>query len=220
MTTEQEHIRYVRTHIDDIYNDLHSRVLFLTVADSIPADMLGSNEGVPESLLEDDDWAVWKPVPSSISVTQVNQLEQEYRLQLPPLYRAFLQAYHLLEWQFANVESNGDMSARCSSFIFPSLATDRGLSAIRELMEQWRELINEGYIPFAIGEDGQGIVCFDTEQRDEQGDCHIVWITWDALPELDDESVSQRAQFQPHMQPLFPSFEKMWDTVVRKRIRK
>ncbi len=219
MINEQDDIRYIRERIQMMYDDPASRVLFWTVAEAIPLDMLGSKKWIPEPLLEDDDWAVWKPVPSTITDVQMDELQQEFQLQLPPRYRAYLKAYHLLDWQLLNRQTEHGYPGSCSSFMFPSLDTAQGLSEVKRLIQQWEIFKDTGYIPFAIGEDGQGIVCFDTFRQDTDGDCPIVWMMLDTLAELPDGLApeDQRAVLEPRMEHIFGSFGEMIDTVFRKR---
>ncbi|MDR6245118.1 hypothetical protein [Paenibacillus hunanensis] len=219
MINEQPYIQHIRERIGAMYDDPASRVLFFTVADSIPSTMKGSNAYIPAPLLEDEDWATWKPVPSTITRAQITQLEQEQQLQFPLPYCAYLQAYHLLDWQLPNLPTADGYPGGCSSFIFPSLDTEQGLSEIRKLIQQWSILQGTGYIPFAIGEDGQGIVCLDTLRTHPDGDCPITWITLDILHELPSPPAPEdrRAVLEPRMEDIFRSFDELVQAVFRKR---
>ncbi|WP_322903781.1 SMI1/KNR4 family protein [Paenibacillus campi] len=219
MLTEQAYIHPIRARIQGMYNDPASRILFWTIAETIPIDMRGSNDYIPEPLLEDDDWAVWKPIPSSITNAQIEQLEQECKLQLPLRYRAFLQACHLLDWELPNRLTADGYAGGCRSFIFPTLDTAHGLSAVKRMLQEWSVFHDTGYIPFAIGEDGQGIVCFDTAMLMDNGDCPIVWILLDTLYELPDASAQEdrRALLEKRMEPIFASFDEMMEAVFENR---
>ncbi|MFD1888474.1 SMI1/KNR4 family protein [Paenibacillus wenxiniae] len=219
MPTEQPYIHHIRERIQAMYDDPASRILFWTVADSIPANMKGNNQFIPAPLLEDDDWAVWKPVPSTITKAQIDLLEQQYEFQFPLPYRAFLQAYHLLDWQLPNLPTTDGYPGGCSSFMFPSLDTEQGLCALEQLIQQWPIFQHTGYIPFAIGEDGQGIVCFDTVRKQPDGDCPVSWMMIDTLYELPDASAAEdrRAMLEPKMEDIFSSFDALLGAVFRKR---
>jgi hypothetical protein len=219
MPTEQQYIQQMRERIQAMYNDPASRVLFWTVADRIPPDMKGSSQFIPPLLLEDEDWATWQPVPSTITGTIIEQLEQQYQLQFPTPYRAFLQAYHLLDCQLTLQPTADGYPGGCSSLMFPSLDTEQGLSEIQQLIEQWPVFHSTGYVPFAIGEDGQGIVCFDTVRKHPDGDCPVSWIVLDALYELQDASAPEdrRAMLEPKMEAIFPTFDALFSAVFRKR---
>ena len=79
----------------------------------------------------------------------------------------------------------------------------------RTAAEDWGPLIAAGYLPFAIGEDGQGPVCFNLERRSADGDCPVVWMTRDSLFALEPKQAGKREYVEPNSIGLFDSFEDM-----------
>ena len=114
------------------------------------------------------DWVGWRPVPSTVTDAELNELEEETGLAFPPLYRDFLQYQHFAE------------------------LTETGLRFERHLCDDWRETLRKAYfhswpkenildaglLPF--GDEAlmdAGPVCFDTRRRGAGGDCPVVF--WD-----------------------------------------
>ena len=56
----------------------------------------GGGAGVPPEMFEgdvdDEDWVAWRMLPSTLSDSDVSQMETEFAIQLPPLFRAYLLA--------------------------------------------------------------------------------------------------------------------------------
>lgn len=200
----------IRRRIDERYANERFRMLFYDMADNIPADMLDAEREIPEELREEDDgeWKFWKPVVSTISGEEIDALEARLVASFPPSFRAMLQAYHLVSWTSAGMsDGHGGYVGGCMSFMLPALTTELRLSELeRNAAEDWGRLIAAGYLPFAIGEDGQGPVCFDLQRRDEQGDCPVVWMLHDDLFDLGPDGAGVRANVEPHMRQIADSF--------------
>ncbi|NGZ77276.1 SMI1/KNR4 family protein [Saccharibacillus alkalitolerans] len=206
-------IEDIRRRIDERCGNERFRMLFYDVAGNIPADMLDGEREVPEELADEDDgeWKFWKPVPSTITDREIGESESRLGAEFPPSFRAALQAYHLVSWTSAGVEDGrGGYVGGCMSFTLPALTTELRLSELeRNAAEDWGHLIAAGYLPFAIGEDGQGPICFDLERRREDGDCPVVWMLHDYLVDLGPEGAGVRANVEPHMRQLADSFGEM-----------
>ncbi|MEJ8305842.1 SMI1/KNR4 family protein [Saccharibacillus sacchari] len=188
-------------------------MLFYDVENNIPDDMLDLAREVPEELQEEDDgeWKFWKPVTSTITEEELTALESRLKAAFPPGFRALLQAYHLVSWTSAGISNGqGGYVGGCLSFTLPALTTTSRLSELeRHAAEDWGPLIAAGYLPFAVGEDGQGPVCFDLEKRDDAGDCPVIWILHDDLFDLGEAGVSIRAKVETHVRQIADSFEDM-----------
>ncbi|MCQ4087633.1 SMI1/KNR4 family protein [Saccharibacillus sp. JS10] len=206
-------IEDIRGRIDVRYVNEKFRMLFYDLGDNIPVDMLDTEREIPEELRDEDDgeWKFWKPVPSTISSEEIEALEDKIGAAFPPGFRALLQAYHLVSWTSAGLsDGQGGYVGGCMSFTLPALDTDKRLEELaRNAEEDWGKLIAAGYLPFAIGEDGQGPICFDLERRDEGGDCPVIWILHDDLFSLGENGVSMRKQVEPHVRQIADSFEDM-----------
>jgi hypothetical protein len=66
------------------------RLDLMRLPGKLPAQM--RDPSIPPS----DDWAGWKPIPSTVSDTDLDALERETGLAFPPLYRDFLQYQHFV----------------------------------------------------------------------------------------------------------------------------
>jgi len=206
-------IEDIRRRIDARHTNARFRMLFYDLGDNIPADMLDTGRQVPEELQDEDDgeWKFWKPVPSTISGEAIDALETRLRAVFPPGFRALLQAYHLVSWTSAGMsDGRGGYVGGCMSFTLPALDTETGLAELeRNAAEDWGPLIAAGYLPFAIGEDGQGPICFDLKQKGEDGECPVIWILHDDLFNLGEDGVSMRENVKPHVRQIADSFEDM-----------
>ncbi len=159
-----------------------------------------SDGGIPLEMVIgeiEDDYASWQMLPSTITAEQVAELEKQVGLDLPPLFKAYLQAkFHL----FDQIH-NGKYLV-----LFPSIPSDYRLGNVSSQLLCWPQLLKIGYIPFAEYEDGYGPICFDTYNRGSDGDCPLVWIDHEELHALSEEDFSQREKVQPLEQKLHGSF--------------
>lgn len=114
-----------------------------------------------------NDWIGWKPVPSTVTEAQLDELERGIGLAFPPAYRTFLRTVHFYELTEVGVRFERH----------PVHAWREELSALYDAW--WPErILGEGLIPF--GEEAfqdAGPVCFDTRRRLPDGDCPVVF--WD-----------------------------------------
>lgn len=110
----------------------------------------------------------WKAIPSTVSTSELDTLEDEIGLAYPPLYRDFLMYKHFYGF------------------------TEAGIHFYHHLPEIWKQSLNKlyyqswdpdriigiGLIPFgheSLADAGH--VCFDTRGRKPNGDCSVVY--WD-----------------------------------------
>lgn len=158
--------------------------------------------GVPPVMqvgeVDPDGWVDWRVLPSTLRESEVTALEQEFAVQLPPIFRAYLLARFQL---FDQVHSE-----RYKRLI---LMTDtpagRPLKPLRELLHAWRPLIDGGFVPFAQWGDGWGPMCFDSLKRANDGDCPVVWMDHEALIPLGAERCRHRDVVLPLVQSLYGS---------------
>nr|WP_245251081.1 SMI1/KNR4 family protein [Paenibacillus turicensis] len=143
---------------------------------------------------------------------EIEVIEQQYEIKYPELYKQFLRAYHYVELQFKNIKEGSSYKGDCAFIEMPRLLTGEGLSEVINLMENWHPMLLAGYLPFAVGEDGQGPICFDLLNPNEQGDYPVIWVLHDYLHQLDDTQQNGeaiRAFLHPYIREIFPSFEEM-----------
>ncbi len=114
-------------------------------------------------------WSPWQPIASTVTDEILNAIESKMGTALPPEYRTFLKYKH-----------------------FDELMPSRGVRFERHLRGEWlqrlarlhfhpsmhKHMLLKGYVPF--GSEAfmdAGYVCFDTNRRDADGDCPVVY--WD-----------------------------------------
>jgi hypothetical protein len=118
------------------------------------------------------DWLPWKPIDSTVSTSDIRELEQAIDLRYPKLYVEFLQYKHFCElWPVAEI-----------TFFRHEVDTWRK-TLLKHYHDSWlpEQLIDKGYIYFADYSDW-GIVCFDTnEQHSDDYDCPIIMIDHELL---------------------------------------
>jgi hypothetical protein len=144
-------------------------------------------------------WVEWQPLPSTLHDADVDALESDLGVQFPPLFRAYLLSrFHL----FDQVKSR-----RYDQQIFMTHTPSRQpLKPLRDLMVAWRPLIDAGFIPIAEWGDGWGPMCFDTAQRDANGECPVVWMDHELLIPLGEEACRHRESVRPFVRRLYSSF--------------
>lgn len=175
------------------------------VEEMVPMDMRNGE-------VDEEGWTDWKIVNSTITMEEIEVIEQQYEIKYPELYKQFLRAYHYVELQFKNIKEGSSYKGDCAFIEMPRLLTGEGLSEVINLMENWHPMLLAGYLPFAVGEDGQGPICFDLLNPNEQGDYPVIWVLHDYLHQLDDTQQNGeaiRAFLHPYIREIFPSFEEM-----------
>lgn len=157
--------------------------------------------GVPRDMrsgpVNADGSVQWHVLPSTLSERDVAAIEGEFGVAFPPLFRAYLLArFHL----FDQVQS-----ARYGQLIFmTAVPSGRKLDDLRSLIRAWRPLERTGFVPFAQWGDGWGPMCFDVQQRADDGECPIVWMDHEELIPLDLD-LARRSAVLPLVRPLYGS---------------
>ena len=111
------------------------------------------------------DWAPWKPIASTVTETDIHELEAAIGHAFPPLYVAFLQYRHFYELDEAAVVS----------FIMHDVKEWKaGLLDHYFYLQEPGTLRQQGYIQFAYDLELKP-VCFDFNHRTPDGqDCAVV----------------------------------------------
>ena len=73
------------------------------------------------SIPPSDDWMGWQPIPSTVTVEDLDGLEKEMGLKFPPQYRDFLQYQHFVA------------------------LTERGVCFDRHLVGEWSKALRKSY---------------------------------------------------------------------------
>jgi hypothetical protein len=166
--------------------------------------------GVPPEMrvgeVNHEGWVAWRVLPSALTEVDVRAVEEEYGVEFPPLFRAYLLARHHL---FDQVHSR-----RYNQLIFMTdVPSRRPLQPLRDELRAWRPLIDAGFVPFAEWGDQWGPMCFDVEHRAMDGDCPIVWMDHERVIALGPENSRNRANLLSLVQPLYGSFHEMLSDV-------
>jgi len=168
----------------------------MSVASKSPKD-----RGVPLEMyvgeVDADGWVEWRILPSTLEDSDVARVENEFNVQFPPLFRAYLLARFQLFDQVRSQRYN-------QQILTTSTPVGRPLKPLRELMSAWRPLIDAGFIPFSEWGDGWGPMCFDSAQRAADLDCPIVWMDHERL--IPFEKCRLRSFVLPLVQPIYRSF--------------
>ena len=152
---------------------------------------------VPEEMKDhdipiEDDEVGWKPIPSTVTDTDLNTLEVFAGANFPPAYRTFLKYRHFYDLTEVGVR-------------FSSHAVDTWRDTLeREYMIEPKErIVGIGLIPF--GSEAMmdaGPVCFDTRGKSPDGDCPVVY--WD----------HEWVGTEKEIQPMFSSCMKMFECLL------
>jgi hypothetical protein len=142
---------------------------------------------------QQDDWVDWKMIPSRLTETDVEILEAKLPFRLPPLFRAFLVTYFVLDMDFGQ-------------FCLPALPSDDPLKHVKLYLLQ-TNLWRIGYAQFASGDCGDP-VCFDLEAPTVEGDYPVVIINHDWIVPY--ENWQYRDRVEPHAKHVARSFREFF----------
>lgn len=145
-----------------------------------------------------EGWVEWRVLPSTLNEADVTAVEQEFGVQFPPLFQAYLLSRFHLFHQVRSRRYN-------QQILMTDTPAGMPLEPLRNLMSSWRSLIDAEFIPFAEWGDGWGPMCFDSARRGADGDCPVVWMDHEALISLESEQCRQRASVLPLAQLLYES---------------
>jgi hypothetical protein len=167
------------------------------VAAEDPAD-----DGIPMTMqageVDDEGWVRWILLPSTLTGADVAELEREYGIQFPTLFRGYLLArFHFFE----QVKSK----RHDQQILIPPMPAYGTLDALRSVLTAWRPMIDAGFIPFAEWGDGWGPICFDSSSGAADGESPVVWFDQDRLVSLGEEACARREDLQAISQPLYDS---------------
>jgi hypothetical protein len=149
--------------------------------------------GVPPEMLDPTivphtDWVGWKPIPSTVTDTDLDDLEHHYGFHYPPLYRELLKTVHYLELTWIGCD-------------FVEHVIGRWRQKLEQLYQscQGDRILGRGLLPFGSETRlAAGPACFDTRYRLPNGDCPVVF--WDR----------ERVDTQREINVLFSSCERMF----------
>jgi hypothetical protein len=136
-----------------------------------------------------NEWVKWKLIESKLTEADILELERMLPFKLPPLFRAFLISYCVLDMDF------GD-------FLLPELPSNTPLKKVRLYLLQ-RDLWDIGYAQFGSNPYGDPL-CFDLQSPTSDADFAIVVINHDMIAPF--ENWKYRDRVQPHAKKVGESF--------------
>lgn len=121
---------------------------------------------------KDEEWRIWFPIPSKVTDSEIEEIENRIGYGFPDDYKKFLKHKHFYELQISE-----------ASFCEHPVNTWRA-SLSKMIFEGCKPLVDKGYIPFAHWSDW-GMLCFDANRNQDDKDYPIV--LWDHERENDFE---------------------------------
>ena len=142
---------------------------------------------------QEDDWVDWKMIPSRLTEADVDALEKKLPFRLPPLFRAFLVTYFVLDLDFGEYQ-------------LPQLSSDAPLRDVQRYLLQ-PSLWAIGYSQCASSGCGDP-VCFDLHAPHEEGEFEVVVINHDMIVPF--ENWHRRDRVEPHATRVAGSFREFF----------
>jgi hypothetical protein len=139
----------------------------LTIAESHDALCLPGD--LPDEMKtgrKEDDWEYWKPINSSVTDEDIEELEKQLNFTFSPQYRSLLKHKHFLELYIGEVSLLSHPIGDWKEVILKS--------AYKGYPREY--LIDKGYFPFADFSDW-GLWCFKIDEVNESGEYPIY--LWD-----------------------------------------
>ncbi len=114
-----------------------------------------------------DGWQPWHPVASTVTPSELDELETEHGLPYPPIYRRFLEYLHFVDLAAFGLDFERHLPGEWQA-------------TLRDLYRAFdpERIVQVGLLPF--GDErlaDAGLVCLDTRQRHADGDSPVV--IWD-----------------------------------------
>jgi len=185
---------YMKDFFERYYKLLHNRdIVFLTLP-NVPHEMRAD---VADS---DDEWNVWKLIPSTITNDELDAIEVKYGLKLPIMVRAFLSTYHHL---FEDpIGRNGLGSNKL-------LAFDNTYNP---------HLTANAFLPFAWDRDNYFIRCIDLTNMPNEDKCPVLEIDHEYMFDVtfaaeDKGEIATRKQLMQYMRPVSDNFKQYLEHV-------
>lgn len=154
-------------------------------------EMANSNEPMDE-----EGWQTWYPINSTVTDSEIEDLEQQLGYRLPDSYKTFLKHKHFCELYISEAHFSGHEIRSWRRHLI-DMAFD---GYPREF------LIDKGYIPFADWSDW-GLLCFDTNNSGAGNEYPIV--RWDH------ESWNEFEPFSENFYSLISELDKLSDASGR-----
>ena len=161
MPTTGQPYKLIRQYLEAYFDAIQQEgpYAFAHPADLIPRSMID----LEHPLEADEEYACWKPIPSTFTDKELKALESLYGYPLPAAYLYFLQQLHFIELY---MDQN-------SLAFFPSFPRQLA-SGFKDILKKYfPHLPARGFLPFANYDDW-GVACFDARHPAPDNDYPIV----------------------------------------------
>lgn len=153
-------MNWLHQKMDEVFVRMQKEEFAMMVEDyHFPKEMIESEDPKNKSL------KIWKPIASTITDEELNELENKIAKKLPKSYREFLKYKFFKEFMLEDYGID-----------FPSHLPNKTIADILERNDIFEDdFMPKGLIYFADFSDW-GMLCFDTNQEREDGEFPIVMI--------------------------------------------
>ena len=148
--------------IVDRYLDKMIKVELNYITGEVVPAMRGKDNG--------EGWTEWIPIPSTVTESELAELEQRIGYPLPDAYKLFLQYKFFYELMIDNVSFNNHIAGSWQEGLLDLV--------LHSYPKEW--FVDKGYIPFANYDDW-GLLCFDAgkQQTPESSGTNYAVCLWD-----------------------------------------
>mgnify|MGYP000393543434 CR=1 FL=1 len=181
------------TRVINKYFDFQEEIGGLIYIETLVPDQMIHNQKKPRF----EGALFWIAIDSTITISELENLEKFYGFPIPESYKSFLQHRHFLELELGQ-NSIGFFKSLPNSFIKDTKS---------EISKYCGVLLERGYIPFAKFSDA-GILCFNTNQPKENNDYSIVSFDFE-------DDLETPEEYDLNFESMFLEFEENLDNWIK-----
>ena len=153
---------FIKSCLEKRYEDIDD--MFLMLPD-VPEEMRASE-------LDEEGWVKWKMIPSTVTESNFEIIENEWGVQFPLMLKAYFKVYfHYFEENVGRVPPDEPFYSLNNAYN-PALLTC-------------------GYLPFTWDSEGYFIRCIDLSNMPDEDSCPIYQIDHEVLFEYDEETITK-----------------------------
>ena len=192
--TKSDNLNFIKDFFESYYSKLYNKAPIILANPCVPSEMISESEH------NDDEWKIWKLIPSTIDENMVQKIEKQLKVEFPEVLKCFFMTYHhMFEEPIGRNPINEPFVGLLNAF-------NESLAA-------------NGYLPFVWDEDHYFIRCFDLQNMPNEEKCAIVEIDHEEMFDLiyDAEENSKtlcKDDFAPHMRVIAENFYEYLNNVL------
>jgi len=153
---------FIMSCLDKRYNSMDDMALMMP---DVPEEMRVGE-------VDEDGWCKWKMIPSTVTESDFEIIENEWGVKFPLMLKAYFKVYfHYFEENVGRVPSKK-----------PFYSLDNAYNPV---------LIRCGYLPFTWDSEGYFICCVDLSNMPDEDSCPICHIDHEVLFEYEEETVTK-----------------------------